>query len=66
MKPVDEVKPAEEINITPQVKENIKSTTDNVQDLVKDSERLDKIEEDSKNQSKDQRLANIRNKFNQC
>ena len=66
MKPVDEVKPAEEIDVTPQVKENIKSTTDNVQDLVKDAERLDKIEEDSKNQSKDQRLANIRNKFNQC
>jgi len=66
MKPVDEATPVDEINVTPQIKENIKSTTDNVQDLVKDTDRLDKIEDASKNQTKDDRLKNIRDKFNQC
>jgi len=66
MKPVDETTAVDEITITPQIKENIKSTTENVQDLVKDTDRLDKIEDDAKNQTKDERLKNIRDKFNQC
>ena len=66
MKPVDEATPVDEINVTLQTKENIKSTTDNVQNLVKDTDRLDQIEDASKNQTKDDRLKNIRDKFNQC
>ena len=66
MKPVDETKPVDEIIVTPQIKENVKSTTENVQDLVKDTDRLTQIEEDAKNQTKDVRLKNIRDKFNQC
>jgi len=66
MKPVDETKPVDAITVTPQVKENIKSTSDNVQDLVKDADRLDSIEEDSKNKTKDDRLGDIFDIFNQC
>ena len=66
MKPVDEVKAVEEIDVTPQVKENIKSTESNITDLSKNPDALDKIEEESENLSPEERLKKVQNIFNQC
>jgi hypothetical protein len=66
MLPRDEAAPIEEMNVTPIIKENIKSTTENVQNLVKDAEQLQKLEEESKNMTKEDRQNNLRNNFNLC
>ena len=66
MKPSDKPKAVEEIVITPQIKENIKSTESNITDLAKNPDVLDQIEEESKNLSPQERLAKIKNIFNLC
>lgn len=66
MKPVDETKPQEAINVTPQIKENIRSTESNITSLAKDPDALDQIEEESENLSPEERLQKIKNIFNQC
>jgi hypothetical protein len=66
MKPIDETKPIEEITVTPQIKENIRSTESNITDLAKNPDALDQIEEESENLSPEERLDKIKNIFNQC
>jgi hypothetical protein len=66
MKPSDKPKAVEEIVITPQIKENIKSTESNITDLAKNPDVLDQIEEESENLSPEERLDKIKNIFNQC
>ena len=66
MKPVDETKPIEQIVVTPQIKENLKSTEDNIATLGKSNDRLDEIESESNDLTADERLNNIINIFNQC
>jgi hypothetical protein len=66
MKPVDETKPIEQIVVTPQIKENLKSTEDNIATLGKSNDRLDEIESESNDLTPDERLNNIINIFNQC
>ena len=61
MKPVDETKPIEEITITPQTKENIRSTESNITSLAKEPDVLDQIEEESENLSPEERLNKIKN-----
>ena len=66
MRPTDEAKPVDEIQVTPQTKENVKSTEKNVSDLSKDPDALDKIEQQSENLSSEERLAQVKNIFNKC
>ena len=66
MRPTDEAKPVDEIQVTPQTKENVKSTEKNVSDLSKDPDALDKIEQESENLSSEERLAQVKNIFNKC
>ena len=66
MRPTDEAKPVDEIQVTPQTKENVKSTEKNVSDLSKDPDALYKIEQESENLSYEQRLAKIKEIFNLC
>jgi hypothetical protein len=56
----------DEIQVTPQTKENVKSTEKNVSDLSKDPDALDKIEQESENLSSEERLAQVKNIFNKC
>jgi hypothetical protein len=56
----------DEIQVTPQTKENVKSTEKNVSDLSKDPDALYKIEQESENLSYEQRLAKIKEIFNLC
>jgi hypothetical protein len=65
MKPSDKPKAVEEIVITPQIKENIKSTEENIATLGK-SDKLDEIESENKNLTPEERMNNIINIFNQC
>jgi hypothetical protein len=66
MKPVEAETVVDEIAVTPQIKENIKSTESNITDLAKNPTELDKIEEESENLSPEERLNKIKNIFNQC
>jgi len=66
MLPRDENAPIEEMNVTPIIKENIKSTESNITDLAKNPDVLDQIEEESENLSPEERLDKIKNIFNQC
>ena len=66
MRPPDGTKPVDEIQVTPQTKENVKSTEKNVSDLSKDSDALDKIEQESENLSSEERIAKVKNIFNKC
>jgi len=66
MKPVDEVKPMDEIVITPQTKENVKSTEKNISDLSKNPDALDAIEDESENLSPEERMNKIKDIFNKC
>ena len=65
MKPSDKPKAVEEIVITPQIKENIKSTEENIATLGK-SDKLDQIESENQNLTPEERMNNIINIFNQC
>jgi hypothetical protein len=66
MRPTDEAKPVDEIQVTPQTKENVKSTEKNVSDLSKDPDALNKIEQESENLSYEERLAKVKKIFNLC
>ena len=66
MKPVDEVKPMDEIVITPQTKENVKSTEKNISDLSKNPDALDTIEDESENLTSEERMNKIKDIFNKC
>lgn len=65
-RPSDQTKIAEEMIVTPQTKENIKATETNIADLSKDSDTLDKIEEESENLTPEERMNKIKDIFNQC